>query len=145
MYFFFFFSFQWWQTDKINIIKLYCENKTISGFNLRSLLYQQGRHDYVRGIVEKIYDLFLKGKIKPVIDSTWAFEDITEAMQKLHERKNVGKIILDPAQEPKPRPVEEVTEKKRKGSSKDKDKEKDKDKAAEGAEKQDGEGSPAKK
>lgn len=30
---------------------------------------------------------------------------VHEAMQKMHERKNVGKIILDPSLEPKPRPA----------------------------------------
>jgi len=48
--------------------------------------------------------LWQNGKIKPVIDSTWALEDVAEAMQKMHERKNVGKITLDPSMEPKPKP-----------------------------------------
>lgn len=116
-------------------MKLYDENKTLAGFNLRHLLYQQNRHEYVRGVVEKVYKLFEEGKIKPIIDSTWAFEDIPEAMQKLHDRKNIGKVTLDPAMEPKPKPVEEETSKsgKRKSSSKDKgdDKDKDKDKKEE--------------
>lgn len=30
---------------------------------------------------------------------------VHEAMQKMHERKNIGKIVLDPSLEPKPRPV----------------------------------------
>uniref|UniRef100_A0A1B0D7U8 Uncharacterized protein n=1 Tax=Phlebotomus papatasi TaxID=29031 RepID=A0A1B0D7U8_PHLPP len=45
------------------------------------------------------------GKIKPTIDSTWALEDVAEAMQKMHDRKNIGKLILDPAMEPKPKPA----------------------------------------
>lgn len=116
-------------------MKLFDENKSISGFHLRHLLYQQGRHEYIRKIVEKVYSLFQSGKIKPLIDSTWALEDIPEAMQKLHDRKNVGKIILDPAQEPKPRPPEEVTEKKRKGSSKEKEPKENKLQSAESTDK----------
>ncbi|XP_076323496.1 synaptic vesicle membrane protein VAT-1 homolog-like isoform X3 [Tachypleus tridentatus] len=46
-------------------------------------------------------------------------KSVPEAMQKLHDRKNVGKIILDPSMEPKPKPKLQT-----KGS---KDKEKDKD------------------
>ena len=109
-------------------MKLFDENKTISGFNLRQLLYQQNGEEYVRDIVDRIYKLYSEGQIKPVIDSTWAFEDIPDAMQKMHDRKNVGKIILDPFQEPIPRPPEEVVEKKRKGSAKSKDNNKEKEK-----------------
>lgn len=117
----------WWQVDKVSPMKLFDENKTISGFNLRQLLYQQNGEEYVREIVDRVYKLYSEGQIKPLIDSTWAFEDIPEAMQKMHDRKNVGKIVLDPFQEPIPRPPEEVVEKKRKGSAKGKETNKDKD------------------
>lgn len=30
---------------------------------------------------------------------------VGEAMQKMQDRKNIGKIILDPTLEPKPKPV----------------------------------------
>jgi len=30
-------------------------------------------------------------------------------MQKMHDRKNVGKLLLDPSLEPKPQPVAEVS------------------------------------
>jgi len=109
----------WWQVDKVSPMKLFDENKSLSGFNLRQLLYQQGRDDYVRDIVDKVYKLYSEGQIKPTIDSSWAFEDIPEAMQKLHDRKNIGKIVLDPSLEPIPKPPEEVVEKKRKGSAKE--------------------------
>jgi hypothetical protein len=56
--------------------------------------------------VETVYDLWRKKKICPILDSCWAFEDIGEAMQKMHDRRNVGKIVIDPHQEPKPRPPE---------------------------------------
>lgn len=75
------------------------------GLNLRHLLYQQKQHEYVRSIVNKVFKLYGEGKIKPVIDSTVALEDVTEAMQKMHERKNIGKILIDLSMEPKPKPV----------------------------------------
>lgn len=107
--------------DKISPMKLYDENRSVSGFNLRRLLYQQDQHKYVRSVVETVYKLWAKKTIQPVIDSTWAFEDIAEAMQKMHDRKNLGKIILDPAQEPKPRPPEEENVKgKKKNAGKEK-------------------------
>lgn len=100
---FFSFAKSWWQVDKVSPIKLYDENKTISGFQLRHLAFQQGQDTYIRSIMNKLFQLYSQGKIHPAIDSTWAFEDVGEAMQKMHDRKNVGKLILDPSQEPKPK------------------------------------------
>ena len=30
---------------------------------------------------------------------------VAEAMQKMHDRKNIGKLVLDPTLEPKPKPT----------------------------------------
>lgn len=55
------------------------------GFNLRHLLYQQGDFgaSYVRGTVEKVFALWNEDKIKPTVDTTWALEDVADAMQKV--------------------------------------------------------------
>ncbi|XP_053401456.1 synaptic vesicle membrane protein VAT-1 homolog-like [Mercenaria mercenaria] len=103
---FFSFAKSWWQVDKVSPIKCYDENKTISGFQLRNLAFQQGQDGYIRTVMNKLFQLYSLGKIQPVIDSTYAFEDVAEAMQKMHDRKNIGKLILDPAQEPKPPKVQ---------------------------------------
>jgi hypothetical protein len=63
--------------DKVSPIKLFEENKTLAGFNLRHLLYQQNQFEYVKDIVDKVFGLWKDGKIKPVIDSTWALEDVS--------------------------------------------------------------------
>lgn len=120
----------WWQVDKVSPIKLFDENKSLAGFNLRHLLYQQDGSEYVKSTVAKVFDLFNDGKIKPTVDSTWALEDVAEAMQKLHDRKNIGKLVLDPALEPKPKPVTPAKTKSKKQASEDK-KSKDEDKKAE--------------
>lgn len=95
----------WWQVDKVSPIKLFDENRTLSGFNLRKLMYQQGGTDFVKSVVDKIFGLFKEGKIKPVVDSTWALEDVHDGMLKMHDHKNIGKIVLDPSLEPKPKPA----------------------------------------
>ncbi|KAG8233556.1 hypothetical protein J437_LFUL013768 [Ladona fulva] len=95
----------WWQVDKISPLKLFDDNKGVAGFNLRRLLHLQAASSTINSTVEKVFKLWSEGKIKPVVDSTWALEDISEAMQKMQDRKNVGKIILDPAMEPKPKPA----------------------------------------
>ncbi|ESO87914.1 hypothetical protein LOTGIDRAFT_219806 [Lottia gigantea] len=106
---FFSFAKSWWQVDKVSPIKLFDENKTIGGFQLRRLL-QQGQHEYIRGVMDKLLNLYKENKIKPTIDSVWAFEDVGEAMQKMHDRKNIGKLILDPTAQPKPKETENATE-----------------------------------
>lgn len=114
----------WWQVDKVSPLKLFDENRTLGGFNLRRLMYQQNGSEYVHKVVDKVFQLFQEGKIKPLLDSTWALEDVAEAMQKMHDRKNVGKLILDPSLEPKPKPVTPAKgknkEDKKKQSSEDK-------------------------
>lgn len=116
----------WWQVDKVSPIKLFDENKSLAGFNLRHLLYQQDGSAYVRSTVEKIFDLWKDGKVKPVVDSAWALEDVAEAMQKMHDRKNIGKLVLDPAMEPKPKPATPAKTKSKKQASEDKSSKKDK-------------------
>lgn len=116
----------WWQVDKVSPIKLFDENKSLAGFNLRHLLYQQDGSEYVRSTVEKIFDLWKDGKVKPVVDSAWALEDVAEAMQKMHDRKNIGKLVLDPAMEPKPKPATPAKTKSKKQASEDKSSKKDK-------------------
>ncbi|XP_021698211.1 synaptic vesicle membrane protein VAT-1 homolog-like [Aedes aegypti] len=116
----------WWQVDKVSPIKLFDENKSLAGFNLRHLLYQQDGSAYVRSTVDKIFDLWKDGKVKPVVDSAWALEDVAEAMQKMHDRKNIGKLVLDPAMEPKPKPATPAKTKSKKQASEDKSSKKDK-------------------
>ncbi|XP_014471966.1 PREDICTED: synaptic vesicle membrane protein VAT-1 homolog-like [Dinoponera quadriceps] len=124
----------WWQVDKVSPIKLFDENKTLSGLNLRHLMYQHGSHAFVRRAVNQVYTLWSEGKIKPMVDSTWALEDVPEAMQKMHDRKNIGKIVLDPSLEPKPKPATPA-----KGKAKDKKAANQEEKKASSVESEEGE------
>ncbi|GLV43510.1 hypothetical protein CBL_04052 [Carabus blaptoides fortunei] len=131
----------WWQVDKVSPIKLFDDNKSLAGLNLRHLLFQQGGTEYVHRAMEKVFALWSEGKVKPVVDTTWALEDVAEAMQKMHDRKNVGKITLDPSMEPKPKPATPAKgknkEDKKKQSSEEKKEpeEKKEEEKKEGAEK----------
>uniref|UniRef100_A0A8D1GI93 Vesicle amine transport 1 like n=2 Tax=Sus scrofa TaxID=9823 RepID=A0A8D1GI93_PIG len=95
-------SFQWWQVEKVNPIKLYEENKVIAGFSLLNLLFKQGRAGLIRGVVDKLIGLYNQKKVKPVVDSLWALEEVKEAMQRIHDRGNIGKLILDVEKTPTP-------------------------------------------
>lgn len=115
----------WWQVDKVSPLKLFDENKSLAGFNLRHFMYQQNGAAHVKDTVQKVFQLFQEGKIKPLLDSTWALEDVAEAMQKMHDRKNVGKIILDPSLEPKPKPATPAKGKDKKKQSSEEKKDND--------------------
>lgn len=56
---------------------MFDENKSLAGFNLRHLMYQQDGAEHVKQTVSKVFQLFQEGKIKPLLDSTWALEDVS--------------------------------------------------------------------
>lgn len=66
--------------DKISPIKLYDENKTIAGFQLRTLMFKQNRHDYIRDVVNQLFQMYNDAKIRPKVDSAWAFEDVSDSI-----------------------------------------------------------------
>ncbi|CAM9287744.1 unnamed protein product [Lampetra planeri] len=107
---FFSFAKSWWQVEKVNPIKLYEDNKVMAGFSLLNLLFKQGRHTLVKSVMDKLVCLYNQKKIKPVVDSLWALEEVKEAMQRIHDRGNVGKLILDVEKSPTPLMASDSTE-----------------------------------
>lgn len=67
---------QWWQVEKVNPIKLYEENKVIAGFSLLNLLFKHGKCSLVKSVMDKLLCLYDQKKIKPVVDSLWALEEV---------------------------------------------------------------------
>ncbi|XP_045888958.1 synaptic vesicle membrane protein VAT-1 homolog-like isoform X1 [Micropterus dolomieu] len=107
---FFSFAKSWWQVEKVNPIKLYEENKVIAGFSLLNLLFKHGKCSLVRSVMDKLLCLYDQKKIKPVVDSLWALEEVKEAMQRIHDRGNIGKLILDVEKTPTPLMASDSTE-----------------------------------
>ncbi|CAI5658838.1 unnamed protein product [Oreochromis niloticus] len=85
----------WYNQLSLNTMKLMQSNKAVSGFHLGYITDEQlfGR------TMSTLLELYKQGKIKPRIDSSYHFEEVTEAMKRMHERQNIGKVILLP--EPK--------------------------------------------
>ncbi|XP_057378830.1 synaptic vesicle membrane protein VAT-1 homolog-like [Daphnia carinata] len=86
----------WWGQERISPLKLYEENKSVCGFNLRNLLYFQKDRAYVHELFEKICKMWEDGQIKAVFDCVLQFDDFPEALQRMQENGQGGKIILDP-------------------------------------------------
>ena len=65
---------QWFQGTTFNPQTLFKENKTVCGFNLNQF------KDYPQLLREGVSDLFRlhsEGKIKPLLDETFAFEEVS--------------------------------------------------------------------
>lgn len=69
-------SLQWWQVEKVNPIKLYEENKVIAGFSLLNILFKHRKSGLLKSVMEKLLRLYEQKKIKPLVDSLWALEEV---------------------------------------------------------------------
>ncbi|XP_060951394.1 synaptic vesicle membrane protein VAT-1 homolog [Limanda limanda] len=80
----------WYNQLSINALKLMQTNKAIGGFHLGYL----DDHQLVNRTMSELLELYRQGKIKPRIDSCHHFEEVADAMRRMHERQNIGKVIL---------------------------------------------------
>ncbi|CAF1139874.1 unnamed protein product [Adineta ricciae] len=88
----------WWQNDKISCLRLFQDSKSIHGFNLLQLLLRGSNETrrYLADIMHKVFLLYREGKIKPVVDSVFTFEEVNNALGKLIDRQNIGKVVIEP-------------------------------------------------
>lgn len=84
---------QYFSVPKWSPMTLMDENKSIGGVNIGHLW---DRVEMLRGEVDALLEFYENGDIQPRIDSTFPFEDAAEAHRRMHNRQNVGKIILTP-------------------------------------------------
>ena len=81
----------WATTPKFDPLKMMRSNKAVFGVHMGLL----DDESIFKGHLEALSDMLLKGKIGPIIDSVWRFEQVSEAQKHMHDRKNRGKILLD--------------------------------------------------
>ncbi|RVE59478.1 hypothetical protein OJAV_G00188800 [Oryzias javanicus] len=91
----------WYNQLSLNTMKLMQTNKAISGFHLGYI----SDEELFERTLTSLLELYKQGKIKPRIDSCYHFEEVAEAMKRMHDRQNIGKVILLP--EPKKKKEEE--------------------------------------
>ncbi|CAH1790385.1 unnamed protein product [Owenia fusiformis] len=80
-----------WQTYRPAIMSMIYANKVVAGYDMGRL-----PQEYINEAMVDLIDLYNEGKIKPRIDSVWSYEQIADAMAQMHDRKNIGKVILTP-------------------------------------------------
>jgi synaptic vesicle membrane protein VAT-1 len=79
------------QTPRFHPLKLMSQNLAVIGVSLGQL---GSRVALLRRELEDIFHLYTAGKIKPVIAKTFPLDQAGAAHQFLHDRKNIGKVIL---------------------------------------------------
>ncbi|XP_029933580.1 synaptic vesicle membrane protein VAT-1 homolog [Myripristis murdjan] len=100
----------WYNQLSISTQKLMQANKAICGFHLGYISDDQ----LIVRTMATLLELYNQGKIKPRIDSSYHFEEVGDAMKRMHERLNIGKVILLPEpkkEEEKPKSSPEAEDK----------------------------------
>lgn len=81
------------QMPKFKPIPLMNENRGVFGTNLGHL-WEQAQE--LQNMLLEVVSLVDQGKLDPVVDSTFSFEDAAKAHDYIQSRKNFGKVLLVP-------------------------------------------------
>lgn len=79
------------QTPRFHPLKLMEKNIAVIGVNLGRM---QTRGALLHSEIAEIFRMYAEGKIKPVIGKTFPLAEAAAAHRYIHERKNIGKVIL---------------------------------------------------
>jgi synaptic vesicle membrane protein VAT-1 len=79
------------KTPRFHPLKLMALNHAIIGVNLGKM---QSRGAVLRGELDELFRMYSAGKIKPVIGKSFPLADAAAAHRFIHERKNIGKVVL---------------------------------------------------
>ena len=79
------------ETPRFHPLKLMAKNAAVIGVNLGGV---RSRGALLRSELSEIFRMYAEGKIKPVIGKTFPLEEGAAAHQYIHDRKNIGKVIL---------------------------------------------------
>lgn len=80
------------QTPRFHPLKMMSQNVAVIGVNLGRL---QSRGALVRAEMDELFRMYGAGKIKPLVGKTFPLADAAAAHRYIHDRKNVGKVILN--------------------------------------------------
>lgn len=82
----------WWQTPSFNALDLIGKNRAVIGVHLGTM--GQAHPERVRGWLDELFKLYSAGHIKPHIGATFPLSEAVQAHHFIHERKNLGKVLL---------------------------------------------------
>lgn len=84
----------WWQTPSFNALDLIGRNRAVIGVHLGTM--GRAHPERVRSWMAEMLQLYTAGKIKPHIGARFPLADAAAAHHFIHERKNIGKVLLIP-------------------------------------------------
>jgi NADPH2:quinone reductase len=67
------------------------ENIAVIGVSLGGLI---SRGTLLQREIDQLFQLYADGKIKPLVGKTFPLAQAAAAHQYIHERKNIGKVLL---------------------------------------------------
>ena len=79
------------ETPKFQPLDLLAKNVSVIGVSLGGL---QSRPGLLRSEMAALFQMYAAGKIKPMVGKKFPLTDAAAAHQYMHERKNIGKIVL---------------------------------------------------
>jgi NADPH:quinone reductase-like Zn-dependent oxidoreductase len=68
-------------------------NRAVAGVHIGRLFRET---DLLDDYLQALVGLYREGQIRPIIDTTFGFDQVQDAHRRLHARENVGKVILQP-------------------------------------------------
>jgi NADPH:quinone reductase-like Zn-dependent oxidoreductase len=80
-------------TRNYNPMYMMMDDRGAFGYHLGRMLDDS---DLYRDAVHDLFRLYEAGKINPVIDSIWPYEKVANGMARMHDRLNVGKVLITP-------------------------------------------------
>jgi len=78
---------------RFGLIGMMSQNRAVLGVNIGNLW---DRTEILRPQVETLLRYAAERKIRPRVDRVFKFDEAAAAHQYIHERRNVGKVILAP-------------------------------------------------
>jgi len=79
------------QSPRFHPLKLISDNITVIGVQLGRL---GGRGHILRPQLEEIFRMYESGEVKPLIGKTFPLQEAAAAHRYIHDRKNIGKVLL---------------------------------------------------
>jgi NADPH:quinone reductase-like Zn-dependent oxidoreductase len=79
------------RSPRFNPLKMFGENRSVLGVHLGRL-----PTNIIRGEYESLFQFFAEGLVRPHVDKVFPLEQAAEAHRYIHERKNIGKVLLAP-------------------------------------------------
>jgi len=102
----------WYKCFSTNSISICSTNKSIAGYHLGYLLKDlTNNKELALNTINELFRLYNEGALKPQVDNIYPFSKIGDAMQRMHNRQNIGKVLLQPDSEINNKTTEQEQEK----------------------------------